>query len=368
MSDVATSLRSAPTPRIEYRQFDAHAPLPKDVLCAVAFGDAPAAPRRSALRARGAEAAAGRGHHGGVARERAGHVRVRRRAALRGGCGSPARRHRGGRAPHGGIAGAAECAYAALSRFVASSRHPHLLRIWNYLDGINRGGGDEERYKLFCIGPRCRAARVLRSGEVFPAATCIGRRDGNPTLQVYWLAGRAPGVPLENPRQMSAYRYPARVRAGGAEFLASDAGVRPARDDLGHGEHRGPRVPPSGRRARAARRDAHESVERAAAGGRHAPAITPRLGAESLLKFYLRDAALLPEVEALIRERLPPHTQSHHPSRRHLPRRAAGRGGLPPRARSSSPRGAKRGEQGFARELADFVARQCGDDAQAGAG
>ncbi len=44
--------------------------------------------------------------------------------------------------------------------------------------------------------------------ERFPAATCIGRRDGDPMVQVYWLAGRAPGLPLENPRQVSAYRYP----------------------------------------------------------------------------------------------------------------------------------------------------------------
>ena len=27
-------------------------------------------------------------------------------------------------------------------------------------------------------------------------------------LQVYWLAARVPGTPLENPRQISAYRYP----------------------------------------------------------------------------------------------------------------------------------------------------------------
>ena len=27
-------------------------------------------------------------------------------------------------------------------------------------------------------------------------------------LQVYWLAGREPGIALENPRQLSAYHYP----------------------------------------------------------------------------------------------------------------------------------------------------------------
>jgi chorismate lyase/3-hydroxybenzoate synthase len=39
-----------------------------------------------------------------------------------------------------------------------------------------------------------------------------------------------------------------------------------------------------------------------------APGITPRLGAESLLKIYLRDESLLPAVEALVREHLPAQT------------------------------------------------------------
>jgi hypothetical protein len=41
-----------------------------------------------------------------------------------------------------------------------------------------------------------------------PAATCIGRFDGVRRLQVYWLAAREAGLPLENPRQVSAFRYP----------------------------------------------------------------------------------------------------------------------------------------------------------------
>ena len=41
MTDVAASLRSAPTPRIEYRPVSADAPLPRDVLGAVAFRDVP---------------------------------------------------------------------------------------------------------------------------------------------------------------------------------------------------------------------------------------------------------------------------------------------------------------------------------------
>ena len=107
----------------------------------------------------------------------------------------------------GDIRGAAEHAYAALRTQTAALGYPHLLRIWNYVDDITFGEGDDERYKQFCIG---RAAGL---GEDFhtttlPAATAIGRVHGNGRLQVYWLASRTPGTPLENPRQVSAYRYP----------------------------------------------------------------------------------------------------------------------------------------------------------------
>ena len=36
----------------------------------------------------------------------------------------------------------------------------------------------------------------------------IRGRDGRRVLQVYWLAARVAGTPLENPRQVAAYRYP----------------------------------------------------------------------------------------------------------------------------------------------------------------
>jgi chorismate lyase/3-hydroxybenzoate synthase len=107
----------------------------------------------------------------------------------------------------GDIRTAAEHAYGALRRKTAALGYPHLLRIWNYVDDITIGEGDDERYKQFCVG---RAAGL---GDDFhattlPAATAIGRVQPNRRLQVYWLASRTPGTPLENPRQVSAYRYP----------------------------------------------------------------------------------------------------------------------------------------------------------------
>ena len=106
----------------------------------------------------------------------------------------------------GGIVLAAEQAYEALHDCLARHGYPYPLRIWNYLDAITEGEGDLERYRQFCVG----RARGLGSFDVgrLPAATAIGCRDGKRVLQVYWLAARAPGTPLENPRQLAAYRYP----------------------------------------------------------------------------------------------------------------------------------------------------------------
>jgi len=105
-----------------------------------------------------------------------------------------------------GITAAAEHAYARMTTFVGASDTPHLLRVWNYLDAITLGEGDAERYREFCIG----RARGLGDFDVhsLPAATAIGRCDDARVVQVYWLAARAPGTPVENPRQVSAYRYP----------------------------------------------------------------------------------------------------------------------------------------------------------------
>lgn len=105
-----------------------------------------------------------------------------------------------------GIVKAAEHAYARLAGFLQGSDTPHLLRIWNYLDAITLGEGDAERYREFCVG----RARGLGSFDTsrLPAATAIGRCDDARVVQVYWLAARTPGTPVENPRQVSAYRYP----------------------------------------------------------------------------------------------------------------------------------------------------------------
>lgn len=107
----------------------------------------------------------------------------------------------------GDIERAARSAYAELLQRVRSGPQPHLLRIWNFFDGINQGEGDAERYRAFCVG---RAAAVDAAfHQPPPAATAIGLPPGCPGgLQVVALCGSEPAIALENPRQTPAWRYP----------------------------------------------------------------------------------------------------------------------------------------------------------------
>lgn len=106
----------------------------------------------------------------------------------------------------GGIAAASEHAYARLLDHVRKSPECHLQRVWNYLGAINTGAGDAERYRLFCSG---RARGLAAQGIAhYPAATAIGHQGPQGLLQVYALSAAEPGLAMENPRQVSAWKYP----------------------------------------------------------------------------------------------------------------------------------------------------------------
>lgn len=107
---------------------------------------------------------------------------------------------------HGGPRDTAHEAYAQLCRFLATRHERHVQRLWNYLGDINQGEGDVERYKQFCDGRATGMGDVFADG--FPAATAIGHHASTPRLQVYLLACDEPGLRVENPRQVSAWRYP----------------------------------------------------------------------------------------------------------------------------------------------------------------
>lgn len=99
-----------------------------------------------------------------------------------------------------------EQAYRSLLNLTAQQGYPHLIRTWNYLPNINQEQDRLERYKSFCVG---RHHAYTESGEFenrLPAATAIGTHS--PGFLIYFLASNHPGLPIENPRQVSAFRYP----------------------------------------------------------------------------------------------------------------------------------------------------------------
>ena len=101
-------------------------------------------------------------------------------------------------------------AYERLQSYLEQSPHPWALKIWNYIPGINHGEGDAERYRQFCLG-RAEAVSIDPAiSPALPAATGIGTPLEERALQVYFLAGALPGLDVENPRQVSAWRYPRR--------------------------------------------------------------------------------------------------------------------------------------------------------------
>ncbi len=100
-------------------------------------------------------------------------------------------------------------AYKQITGFIRARGLPHLLRTWNYFPSINEEVGGMERYKRFCIGRSdgLRGAYTDDSPRRFPAASAVGS-DGK-VFTIYFIASRTPGSHIENPRQVSAYRYPA---------------------------------------------------------------------------------------------------------------------------------------------------------------
>ena len=198
---------------------------------------------------------------------------------------------------HGGILLTAEHAYSAIRAFQQQSRFPHLLRMWNYMDAINEGAGDLERYRQFCVG---RGRGLGEVCEAYPSATAIGRHRPDHVVQVFWLAGIVAGQALENPRQVSAYHYP-RVHGPVSPTFAR-ALVAPDQTLLisgtasivGHmSQHHD---------------DAMAQLEETVRNlGSFAPHVSRHRSAASkdLLKVYIRDPALTPHVAERLRQFYP---------------------------------------------------------------
>lgn len=85
-----------------------------------------------------------------------------------------------------------------------------------------------ERYRHFNAGRQQAFIDARRSAfDGTPAACALGTAEG--PLRVYFLAGRRAPLAIENPRQISAYRYPATYGARSPTFS------RAALADIGGG-------------------------------------------------------------------------------------------------------------------------------------
>jgi chorismate lyase/3-hydroxybenzoate synthase len=129
---------------------------------------------------------------------------------------------------------AVTAAYLAIAGVIARDGR-HAIRFWNFIPGIHADmGGGRDRYMVFnagrfkafteWYGPRDAFSRAL------PTASAVGIREG--ALVIHAVAGEAPGLPIENPRQVPAYSYserygplpPCFARATLVESPADDRG------------------------------------------------------------------------------------------------------------------------------------------------
>lgn len=112
----------------------------------------------------------------------------------------------------GDLSGVARQAYLDIFAALRACGHTHVLRLWNYLPRINGDGGGMERYRQFNIG---RQQAFMEAGhdafEGAPAACALGLPDARDMpgggLHLRFLAASTAPRPLENPRQVPAYRY-----------------------------------------------------------------------------------------------------------------------------------------------------------------
>ena len=103
-------------------------------------------------------------------------------------------------------------AYSVLAESLRGSGH-HPVRFWNFVPGIHADmGGGRDRYMVFNAGRYTAFEEWFGQAALFtrtvPTASAVGIGGG--ALAIYALGGRDAGLPVENPRQVPAYRYSAR--------------------------------------------------------------------------------------------------------------------------------------------------------------
>lgn len=108
----------------------------------------------------------------------------------------------------GALQRATEAAYTQIFALLAQLDFPQLWRVWNFIPRINAEEAGLERYRHFNIARQSAFAVSGRAtAGAVPAASAVG--SGGPQLVIYFFAGRQAPLAIENPRQVSAYHYPA---------------------------------------------------------------------------------------------------------------------------------------------------------------
>lgn len=107
--------------------------------------------------------------------------------------------------------------YLAALEALRSRGFPFLVRIWNFICGINEIEKEGERYRAFCTGRKRAFDRYDLTPQLYPAASAVGipqvpanqKRDC-PENQGYFviLGSKLQPQMVSNPRQMEAYLYP----------------------------------------------------------------------------------------------------------------------------------------------------------------
>lgn len=190
-------------------------------------------------------------------------------------------------------------AYREIFATLDELAYPHLLRVWNYLPQINVDTHGTERYRQF---NSARRSALLASGRDLtgnvPAACALGSVTGSP-LVIYFLASREAPTVIENPRQVSAYEYPAqygpkpafsrasvlRTKSGAMLFISGTASI------VGHQTvHAGD--------VAAQTRETLVNIE-ALLGEANRVSGAPRFGLDTLAyKVYVRNGADLPLIQS----------------------------------------------------------------------
>jgi hypothetical protein len=192
-----------------------------------------------------------------------------------------------------------EAIYAAL---IAVSRQEgrELARIWNYVPAINAESAEGmEVYRVFCQG-RARAFDQAGWDGPVPAASAVGGAPG--VIAVMFAASRQRPAARENPEQIPAFEYPSlygprspsfsramQVQADGRRwtFISGTAAIK-GHQTVAAGDLSG---------QVACTRDNLRLISLACGLGE---SLGEGLAAERHFKIYLRTAADLPAVAALL--------------------------------------------------------------------